>query len=471
MKILILASLLPLIELVVSAASTTPANSSKQCGTVSNVQRRRLFVLSDVGNEPDDQMSLVRLLTYSNEIDIQGIAAVTSTWLKNTTNPDTVKSVITAYGEVVDNLNANVQEPLTYPSAESLLAKVLSGRGVYGLAALSLNMSGAATSLVHAVDKGSSSDPLWIAGWGGANVLAEALNHVAQTRDATAAAEFVSKIRYHGASDQDNAAVWVRIHYPQLFFVSSIHGWGQYYEATWAGISGESVWLFDPDGPDSTLVANDWLQEHIRIGTLGAKYPNFTVIMEGDTPTFFPLIPNGLADPEHPEWGSWGGRYALVDPTGVSKLYSNAVDLANGTNGQYFTSSFASVWRWREEYQYDFAARMQWATNGNFKEHNHSPVPVVNNTCGPEPLVVPFDLLVGEAVVLDASGSWDPDNDELSFEWFNYQEDSMSDVSFERPGYTYWITVETLDERDAIVSAEPKTAVVSSCFQGVLDVS
>jgi hypothetical protein len=35
----------------------------------------RAIVVSDIGNEPDDQMSLVRLLLYSNEIDIEALIA------------------------------------------------------------------------------------------------------------------------------------------------------------------------------------------------------------------------------------------------------------------------------------------------------------------------------------------------------------------------------------------------------------
>jgi hypothetical protein len=37
-------------------------------------------------------------------------------------------------------------------------------------------------------------------------------------------------------------------------------------------------------------------------------YPLPEFIMEGDTPSFLYLIPNGLGDAEHPEWGGWGGR-------------------------------------------------------------------------------------------------------------------------------------------------------------------
>ena len=42
----------------------------------------RVIIISDIGNEPDDQMSLVRFLMYSNELDIEGLIPTTSTWQK-----------------------------------------------------------------------------------------------------------------------------------------------------------------------------------------------------------------------------------------------------------------------------------------------------------------------------------------------------------------------------------------------------
>ena len=50
----------------------------------------RVVVISDIGNEPDDQMSLVRLLLYSNEIDIEALVAATSTWQKTAVHPETM---------------------------------------------------------------------------------------------------------------------------------------------------------------------------------------------------------------------------------------------------------------------------------------------------------------------------------------------------------------------------------------------
>ena len=37
--------------------------------------RPRLFVLTDIGGDPDDQQSLVRLMVYANEFQIEGLVA------------------------------------------------------------------------------------------------------------------------------------------------------------------------------------------------------------------------------------------------------------------------------------------------------------------------------------------------------------------------------------------------------------
>ena len=37
--------------------------------------RPRVVVLTDIANEPDDQMSLVRLLLYSNQLELEGLVA------------------------------------------------------------------------------------------------------------------------------------------------------------------------------------------------------------------------------------------------------------------------------------------------------------------------------------------------------------------------------------------------------------
>ena len=58
---------------------------------------QRVVVLTDIANEPDDQMSLVRFLVYANEFDVEGLVAGTSTWMRNRVRPDVIHTLIDAY--------------------------------------------------------------------------------------------------------------------------------------------------------------------------------------------------------------------------------------------------------------------------------------------------------------------------------------------------------------------------------------
>ena len=94
----------------------------------------RVFILSDISNEPDDQQSLTRYLLYANQFQTEGIVAVTSTWLRDEVYPEDMLSVIDAYGNVTDNLNQHAPLDAPYPSGDhirSLLRKGAEVRSIY----------------------------------------------------------------------------------------------------------------------------------------------------------------------------------------------------------------------------------------------------------------------------------------------------------------------------------------------------
>jgi hypothetical protein len=68
------------------------------------VAKPRVIVMTDIANEPDDQMSMVRFLLYSNQLDIEGLIATTSTWMKKQVRPDVIRTVLDAYDQVQPNL-------------------------------------------------------------------------------------------------------------------------------------------------------------------------------------------------------------------------------------------------------------------------------------------------------------------------------------------------------------------------------
>ncbi len=396
-----------------------------------------VVVLTDICNEPDDAESLTRFLLYANEFQIDGLVATTSFWQQNSTHAKQIHQILDAYAGVEASLNSHVPPNRQYPTVDSLRNLVRDGLSEYGMKGAQGPLNEGTKLLITAVDTIASDGHIWVLVWGGANVLAQALLHVRNTRSKAEVSAFAAKLRVYAISDQDDAGAWIRLNFPKIFYVASIHGWNSYGLAAWTGISGESYYHFNPGGPDTDLVTTEWLKKYIQIGPYGKEaYPDPVFIPEGDTPTFLSLIQNGLTDPCRPEWGGWGGRYNLTDLTGTdgSKHYSDTADLVRGKDGRMHVGSQATIWRWREAYQGDFAARMQWTLTNDFKKVNHAPIVVLNGDSGLTPLniKVPF----GSTVHLDASQSWDPDDsDQLEFSWLHYKEPSATQwqVGFQVP--------------------------------------
>jgi hypothetical protein len=100
-------------------ASEHEASSAESIDSFGSGQfdRSRLLVLTDIGGDPDDQQSLIRLLVYSNEFDIEGI--VVEGWKKYSgyEQMGVAASVLTGYGKVRDNL---VKHKSGYPTEEYL---------------------------------------------------------------------------------------------------------------------------------------------------------------------------------------------------------------------------------------------------------------------------------------------------------------------------------------------------------------
>ena len=396
-------SILALIGIVMAIA--TPARAA---GPVS-AERPRIIVLTDIGNEPDDSESFVRFLLYTDLFDVEGLIATTSVWQRDRVQPRLLRERIDAFEKVRPNL---LRHSPTYPTAAALRAIVFSGQPLYGMAGVGKGRSTAASRAIVAATDRADPRPVWVLLWGGAVDLAQALRDVRATRTSVQVAAFVAKLRVYSISDQDDAGPWLRREFPRLFWIASIHGWGQYNMATWAGISSDRR---NPEQwPDREVVADPWLEANIRRGPLGALYPLPEFIMEGDTPSFLHLIPNGLNDPERPDQGGWGGRYSRATP--ADGLFADTKDSFT-RDGRIWSSNQASVYRWRRAFQNDFAARMAWTVDS---VANHAPLPVANGVPGLAP--VRLRARAGERVVLDAAGTSDPDGDALDYSWWQYRE-------------------------------------------------
>jgi hypothetical protein len=82
----------------------------------------------------------------------------------------------------------------------------------------------------------------------------------------------------------------------------------------------------------------------------------------------------------------------------------------------------ATIWRWREHFQSDFAARMDWCVAGDYKQANHNPVAVVNGDRSRR--VLEISAKPGDTVRLSAEGTSDPDGQSVELRWWIYPEAS-----------------------------------------------
>lgn len=364
----------------------------------SAAERARLVVLTDISSleagvrEPDDGQSLIRLLLFSNEIDIEGLIATSNMGHGQTVRPELIRQAVAAYGKVRGNL---LRHDKRYPPAERLLAVVKAGQPVGGPKVPVEGSVGEGKDtegsewIVRVADR-ADKRPVWVAIWGGSADLAQALWKVRATRGTEGLRQFAGKLRIHSIYDQDSTGAWIKANFPDLFYITRNHAIRGMYR-----------------GGDASLVGPEWVERHVKgHGALGDLYPNYDGgdiwartlgrvrgIKEGDTPSYLNLIANGL-DP----LDGWGGKIE-----GEGKRWEDA----RGVPGALASDPdprMVAVYRWRPAYQAEFQARLDWCV-GSRAEANHPPEVRV------------AVRRAGAVMRLDAGGSRDPDGGRLEFEW------------------------------------------------------
>ncbi len=395
------------------------ANRTGRVGTMPpSPERPRLLVLTDISSltagvaEPDDGQSLIRLMLYADEFDIEGLVATSNLGHGQRTRPDLIRRVVDAYGTVRPNLLLHDDR---YPPAPRLAGVVKAGQPIAGPKvpverSVGEGKDTEASEWIIAVVDRPDPRPVWVVIWGGSADLAQALWKVRATRTPERMARFITALRVHAIGDQDATGPWIREQFPNLLTITQRRAFRGMYR-----------------GGDTRLVSPEWVEANIHgHGRLGDLYPSYNGgdnrttklgrvrgIKEGDTPSFLSLVPNGLSDRERPWLGSWGGRFE-----GEARLLAEVADTDLDTSGDP-DPWMSSVYRWRPAFQADFAARLDWCFRP-FAGANHPPVVRI---LGEGVRVVE----PGAAVVLDATGSIDPDGDGLAFSWGLYP--ALPDVS------------------------------------------
>lgn len=443
------------------------------------MEKSRVIILTDIGeyvNEPDDAQSLVRLMLYANEIDIEGIIPTASHCAPDISDPGYLNrcvAAVKAYKEAYPNLSQHAEG---YPDPDELLKTVKQGTPKVYMNSYDLHLSdeekrfaqehpfeamitqrrpkiisGDYELTVPNVGEGLSNDgsnliikalekedarPVWFCLWGGAGTLAQALYDIRKKSSYEKVKELSRKIRVYDVDGQDDCGAWICKYFPEVKWIrSDIQFWGMS-QALVSSILADTSTRFEIG--DLSCVSNDWVAENVqKKGALGAVYPDAKFGVETDTPSLLYTIPNGLNDPEHWEWGGWGGRYTAERSTNPPAVhfhgdylieekpffaYRDNVDTWKdpGSGKVYCNDPFMPVGRWRGDFQNDMAARMEWSVCDSYKAANHNPVAILNGDTTKN--ILQLQANAGEIVRLDASESFDPDGDALAYRWYVYMD-------------------------------------------------
>ncbi|MDE6741967.1 MAG: DUF1593 domain-containing protein, partial [Muribaculaceae bacterium] len=287
-----------------------------------------------------------------------------------------------------------------WPSPDYLRGRHRMGSRYLGLEHIGKDNVSPGSDMIIQLAEEEDPRPLWILVWGGGNSAAQALWQLLESGDEERLNKVLGKIRLYTITDQDvdwmqrgqydiSSHKWMRKTFgDRLFFI-----WD------------ESAWL-----SQNEIGASNWREYESGIqtkGHMGSVYPKYKYGVEGDTPSFLYVLPNGLNNPEYPEHGGWGGYFRHeVSPDSVTSCFANMRPEIKEISQKYEKYFYPAIFN-------NFAARMEWAANG---VGNRNPELVINGIGGLSPIEI--RVSAGDSIRLDISGSGDPDGDSLEYKWW-----------------------------------------------------
>lgn len=367
----------------------------------------RVIVTTD--GEIDDQSSMVRFLLCSSDYDVAGIVQVNGVQKDGHSKEKWIEKEIEKYAECLPNLKKHNPD---YPDASYLLSVVKVGNenrdDIRKAPPLLSNSEGAQLIIKTLLD--DDPRPVHILAWGGANTQANALWQIKNNYSAADWQRAVTKARLYCIWYQDGGGKWIEENLPEIKIYEAGSperdgGW----RYVWDYMSVDHYYKdrLSKNPPElQKIMDKEWFARNIKTnhGPLCAAYPQ-DYTSEGDSPSFMPLINNGLEQDADYTLGGWGGRP-------VYNFGNHMQDGNDDKNGK--PDSHYAFQRWLAAAQNDFATRADWCVK-SYKEANHPPEVKLTN-----PLHI--KAAPGTKVKLNAKGTTDPDGNKLTYKWWQYAE-------------------------------------------------
>jgi hypothetical protein len=416
----------------------------------------RLIILADMGNEPDEEQQMVHMIMCNNEFELEGLIAVTGKYLqpqskdpyKQVTHPELFTNIIKAYAEVYENLKKHASG---WHDPQVLHSLVKAGQSGYGFQDVGEGKSSPGSELIIKAVTKRDSRPIWIVVNAGSNTLAQALYDYQKGHTQKEVDVFVARLRVFENGAQDNAGAWICARFPKIHWIRSNYQTYCYGGPAYDGMSDNKgsgmnlgPYTWEPYAY-SGVGQHQWALEHIKgnHGPTGRVWPvrqfengRISFLEGGGTIPWLGLVNKGLFSTEHPHWGGWSGRFSRekvrnywskhksvrVDEEKVApfSVYSEVKDRwVNPEDGKVYDDIFTPVWRWRRAFFNDFVCRMDWCKN-SYKNANHHPKAAFNGNA--EDTIIHLSAGINEKISLDATGTTDPDGDDVDMLWWCYKE-------------------------------------------------
>lgn len=286
-----------------------------------STSRHRILVSTDIGGtDPDDNQSMIHLLMYANEFDIEGLVSSPSF---GEGSKEEILRMIDEYEQDLPKLQEGLHRTYGksrghYPTPDELRAIAKQGRRE-GAPLCGYDKPTEGSEWIVACARKRDERPLWVLVWGALEDVAQALHDAPDIADRI-------RIYWIGGPNKKwgcNAYNYIAEHFPDLWFIEN--------NASYRGFIGSSKEMTPYEG-------GYWERFMKGAGVMGDDFIHYYegIAKMGDTPSLLYLM---HGDADNPRGDHWGGRF---EPMTQSPKY-----IVRGALCQADTVPAYSLMEWR----------------------------------------------------------------------------------------------------------------------------